>query len=156
VAYLEANTEPVGFDFAAAQRLIAELLNTAQALRATRAARRTMANRALVDWKGTFARQFAADMATGEADAERLAGTFEHAADQVRMLARSAEQEQVRRAQAQKYEEQQRKRSNLQKVEDLVGLGDDDVPPPPLPATPPSVDLGGPRISPVRLDANRK
>jgi hypothetical protein len=153
---LEANTEPVGFDFAAAQRLTAEFLNAAQALRATRAARRTMANRALVDWKGTFAGRFAADMATGEADAERLAGTFEHAADQIRMLIRSAEQEQDRRAQAQKYEQQQQKRSNLQKLEDLVGLGDDDVPPPPPPATPPNVDLGGPRLTPAQLDANRK
>ncbi|MET0496617.1 MAG: hypothetical protein ABW000_26130 [Actinoplanes sp.] len=134
MTHFEANTDPVGFDFVAAQRLIAEFLNAATALRGTAGARRTLANRALVDWRGRYAQQFAADVETGDTDAHRLAESYERAADQVRMLVRAAEAEDERRALARKWEDQQRKRSNLERIQDWIGLGDDDVPPPPPPA----------------------
>ena len=160
MAKLEANTEPVGFDHVAAQRLIAEFRNAAQSLRATRAARRTAANLALVDWKGPFAQRFASDMEIGDADAERLAATFERAADQIRVLERSAEREEERRAQARRYQEQQDKRSRLERfgeaLQDLVGLGDDEVPPPPPPEPQPVLQVDGPRLTPAQLDVNRK
>jgi hypothetical protein len=159
VAHLEANTDRVKFDFVAAQRLIAEFLNAATALRGTADARRTLAGKALVDWKGTFARQFAADVETGDADARRLAGSFESAADKVRMLVRSAEQEEERRAHARRYQEQQDRRSRLERIgdsiENLFGLGEE-VPPPPPPAPQPHVTVPAATPTAAQLHANRK
>jgi hypothetical protein len=156
LARTHANTDPVGFDFVAAQRLIAEFRNAAEALRSTQAARRTIAHRALTEWQGAFARQFAADLNTGEADAQRLARSFEEAADQVRMLVQSAEREQERRAQAQKYEEQQDRRSNIAKVgdkiEDLLGFGEE-IPPPPEPVMPKPYVAPAVLINPGGLNA---
>ncbi|MCO8277497.1 hypothetical protein M1L60_43650 [Actinoplanes sp. TRM 88003] len=159
MARTHANTDPVRFDFVAAQRLIAELLNAAESLRATQAARRTLANQAREEWRGVFAKQFIADLETGDADARRLAASFEEAADGVRKLVRSAEREQERRARAAKYEEQQERRSNLAKAGDFVldqlGLGGDDLPPPPPPEDEPEFYSGPVRINPAVLHAER-
>jgi hypothetical protein len=146
VAQIHANTEPVGFDFAAAQRLIAEFSNAAEALRSATAARSTLAVEALMEWKGRFAGHFATDMTTCRLDAEGLATTYELAAQQIRVLRDSAEREQHRRDLARQWDEEQARRSVLQKTtdgaEDFVAgvLGTKSPNRPPLPPEdPPSL-----------------
>jgi hypothetical protein len=120
VAQVHANTDPVGFDFAAAERLIAEFSNAAEALRSATAARSTLAGEALAEWRGRFARQFAIDMTACRLDADRLAGTYELAAEQIRVLRDAAEREQHRRDVAREWEQEQVQRSLFQQTVDGV------------------------------------
>jgi len=101
---LGAIHDPVPFDHAAADALVARLHAGASLLRAQKHRRDTLASTARKDWRGVYEGKFAARMTVCLTDAERLAHAMEQAAAQVKQLATAATEEQQRRDVAKKYE----------------------------------------------------
>ena len=96
--------DPVPFDHAAADALVARLHAGADLLRAQKTRRNTLATTARKDWRGVYDGKFAARMKVCLTDAERLAHAMDQAAKQVQQLAKAATEEQKRRNVAKKYE----------------------------------------------------
>jgi uncharacterized protein YukE len=146
MADLHGISEDVRFDWAAAQRLSAELRAAATACDGQIPRRTGFAREAQQEWRGVFAQQFTGRMQVCAADARRLAEAMRTAATRVDELARLAREEQNRREQARAWQQQHDHRSTLQKVEDFF-TGDDDLPPVPDPVQPPSWVVSAPVTS---------
>ncbi len=128
--------QDVPFDWAAAERLAAELRSTASTLSSQIPSRNSFAHGALEEWRGVFSREFAGRMRTCSGDATRLSSAMEVAANQVDELARLAREEQDRREAAREWKREQDNEGILEKVGEFF-TGDDDKPPVPPPVQPP-------------------
>ena len=96
--------DPVPFDHAAADALVAQLKAGAGLLRAQKKRRNDLATIARKDWRGVYDGKFAARMTVCLNDADRLADAMDKVAEQVKQLAKAATEEQQRRDVAKKYE----------------------------------------------------
>jgi uncharacterized protein YukE len=128
--------EDVPFDWAAAERLAAELRSAAGTLDSQVSSRNAYAHGALEEWRGAFAREFAGRMRTCSTDAGRLSSAMMLAARQVDELARLAREEQSRREAARAWKRRHDSRSMFEKVGDFL-TGDEEQPPIPPPVQPP-------------------
>jgi uncharacterized protein YukE len=129
--------QDVPFDWAAAERLSAELRSAADTLSSQVGSRNAYAHGALEEWRGEFAREFAGRMRTCSGDAGRLASAMQLAARQVDELARLAREEQSRREAARAWKRHHDNRSILEKVGDFL-TGDEEQPPIPPAVQPPT------------------
>jgi hypothetical protein len=129
--------QDVPFDWAAAERLAAELRSAAATLSSQVPSRNAYAHGALEEWRGVFAREFAGRMRTCGGDAGRLASAMQLAARQVDELARLAREEQDRREAARAWKRRHDDRSIFEKVGDFL-TGDEEQPPIPPPVQPPT------------------
>jgi hypothetical protein len=88
----------IEFDDAAASRLVGCAAEVALTLRASAGPRRSIAEAALLDFDGAYARLFQAARVTESADRVRLAKELESLADQLRIVQRQADEERQRSA----------------------------------------------------------
>jgi uncharacterized protein YukE len=128
--------EDVPFDWAAAERLAAELRSAAGTLDSQVSSRNAYAHGALEEWRGVFAREFTGRMRTCSNDAGRLSSAMTLAAKQVDELARLAREEQRRREAARAWKRHHDSRSLVEKVGDFL-TGGEEQPPIPPPVQPP-------------------
>jgi|SRR3954471_12579598 uncharacterized protein YukE len=128
--------EDVPFDWAAAERLAAELRSAAGTLDSQVSSRNAYAHGALEEWRGVFAREFTGRMRTCSSDAGRLSSAMTLAAKQVDELARLAREEQRRREAARAWKRHHDSRSFVEKVGDFL-TGGEEQPPIPPPVQPP-------------------
>jgi uncharacterized protein YukE len=128
--------EDVPFDWAAAERLAAELRSAAGTLDSQVSSRNAHAHGALEEWRGVFAREFTGRMRTCSSDAGRLSSAMTLAAKQVDELARLAREEQRRREAARAWKRHHDSRSLVEKVGDFL-TGGEEQPPIPPPVQPP-------------------
>jgi uncharacterized protein YukE len=128
--------EDVPFDWAAAERLAAELRSAAGTLDSQVSSRNAYAHGALEEWRGVFAREFTGRMRTCSNDAGRLSSAMTLAAKQVDELARLAREEQRRREAARAWKRRHDSRSIAEKVGDFL-TGGEEQPPIPPPVQPP-------------------
>lgn len=143
--------KPVEFAWPEASKLKHEFIRAADRLGAQLSQRRELADRALRDWRGPYARDFeSTHMTVTQDDAVRFIAEFTICAEMLSQLANLAREEKDRRALAMQWKvehdawvEEQRERSAGEMLLDW-GLGDDEPKPPELPEIKPQPYVASP------------
>jgi hypothetical protein len=134
MADLGAYNEDVKFNWAAADKLVAELRSTATVLANQIGERKRIGGTtgARKHWEGVYAQQFDGRLNICTGDAQNFVGKMREAANDLEELARLARQEQQRRVNAREWVRQQENKSGFDKavdgVQSFFGFGED-VPP---------------------------
>jgi hypothetical protein len=141
---LGAIHEDVGFDWAGAQRLSAELRNTAGLLEGQIPHRNAIAQSAKSEWRGVFSEEFINNrMKICSGNAVQFAAAMRQAAQDLDALAEVARREQNRREQAREWEAEQQSENVAEKVFELV-TGTDEQPFGEAEIFPPSIQVRNP------------